>query len=336
MVDVPMRVHFTYSTVDKPWGGANNFIRTLKERLVATGDVELTDSLEEPCDLLFMNQLAPGPGASGRKLSLSAVDAARRRDGCRLVVRAVNLYRHAFRRGPCNLVKGTLSDRSTIKLLEMADTAIFQSDYQRNVFRGAGYVGKRHAVIHNGADPVYWNDAPPARLGSGPLRVVSATNSDRASKRHDLIAAISRLPGVEATHCGAWPKGLDPGNVNLLGSRERGELARLYAGMHFFVHPAVKDPCPNAVVEAICSGLPVLYNPGPGSSREIVSNNGMALDINDLAASLSTARNCLEELQQAVRSSRARYRIERATEDYLEVFRAEMKRCEEADNDYGA
>lgn len=328
-----MRVHVTYRTIDKPWGGANNFIRALKERLIATGDVELTDTLEEPCDLLFMNQLGQGPGAGGRKLSLSSVEAVRRRDGRRLVVRAVNLYRHAFRLGPRNLIKGTWEDRATIKLLEMADTAIFQSAYQRDVFRAAGYRGQKHVVIHNGADPAFWNDAPPARPGAGPLRLVSATTSDRASKRHDLIAAISRLPGVEVLHCGAWPKGLDPGEARLLGTRDRAEMAKLYADAHLFLHPAVKDPCPNAVFEAICVGLPVLYNRGLGSSREIVGDNGLALDLSDLDASLSAARDCLEALQQRVQASRAYYRIERATEAYLKVFRAEMAKREEASHD---
>ena len=315
-----IRIHFTYRHVEKPWGGANNFIRALRNELLRSGKFALTDSLDETCDIVFMNQLGMGPGNGRGRHRLRDVRRAAGRDGRQVIVRAVNLNRHAFPMGPRNIMFGSLEDRATIALLNMADKVVFQSAYQAGVFAAAGYQGTNSQVVHNGADPSFWNERAPTPLGAGALRIVSATASDRATKRHDLIARASMVPGMEVLHCGAWPKAVNPGNVRLLGTLTRFEMAELYAGAHLFMHPAVKDPCPNAVFEAVCAGLPVLYNPGPGSSREIVSDCGMALDEDALEDSLQEARQRLVDMQQTVRARRGYYHIDRAVAAYSAVF----------------
>lgn len=321
MVAGAWRIHFTYRTVEKPWGGANNFLRALGAHLLERGDFVFTDRLDDPCDILFMNQLGQGPGADGRKLTLRSVRGALASDNRKLVARAVNLNRHAFRLGPRNLIRGSLEDRGTLRLLEMADLAVFQSQYQRDVFRAAGYRGRSDVVIHNGADRAFWNEAPPTPPpGQGPLRLVSATASPRRTKRHDLIAAIADLPGVEVVHCGAWPEGVNSGRVKRQGVIDRYAMAALYREAHFLLHPAEKDPCPNSIFEALCAGLPVIYGPGPGSSAEIVGGNGLPINLADLAGSIAGARATLSDLQDRVRETRHHYRIERAAQDYAAAF----------------
>ena len=315
-----IRIHFTYRHVEKPWGGANNFIRALRAELLRSGNFVLTDSLDETCDIVFMNQLGMGPGNGSGRHRLRDVRRVAGRDGRQVIVRAVNLNRHAFPMGPRNILFGTFEDLATIALLNMADRVVFQSAYQASVFAAAGFQGPNSQVVHNGADPSFWNECAPMPVRAGALRIVSATASDRATKRHDLIARASLVPGVEVLHCGAWPAGVKPGNTRLLGTLTRFELAGLYAGAHLFMHPAVKDPCPNAIFEAVCAGLPVLYNAGPGSSREIVGDCGMALNEEALEDSLQEARQRLVDMQQIVRARRAYYRIDRAVADYSAVF----------------
>lgn len=319
-----MRIHFTYRHVDKPWGGANNFIRALRTHLAACGGVEFTEPAEAPTDIMFMNQLGKGPGGDGRRYSLREVERLIARDRRKLVVRAVNLQRHAFPLGPRNLIFGTMEDRATMGLLELADMVIFQSGYQREVYVRAGYRGSCDRIVHNGAAPMYRNEAPATAVGDT-LRVVSATASPRATKRHDLIAAVSRLPGVELMHFGAWPKGVAVEKVKLMGTCGQQELAENYTRAHYFLHTAIKDPCPNVLFEAICSGLPILYNPDQGSSREIVGDNGVALDVNDLASSLERARSELSRLQERVRATRDYYRIDRAMAAYADAFQAVVR-----------
>ncbi len=89
---------------------------------------------------------------------------------------------------------------------------------------------------------------------------------------------------------------------------------------HFFLHPALKDPCPNAVFEALCTGLPVIYNPGPGSSTEIVGDCGLPLDEGDLKSTTRLARLRYHELRDQVIKNRHRFAIDAATSGYRNIF----------------
>ncbi len=318
-----IRVHFTYRHVDKPWGGANNFIRALRHQLLASGRFSLTDSMEEASDILFMNQLGMGPGGGGRMVRLDDVRRLRR-NGRKLVVRAVNLNWHAFSLGPRNLTLGWWRDRQTVALLNLADTAIFQSEYQRDFFIRAGFRGRDSVVIHNGAPPEFWIEhpvVPPLERG---LRLLSSTASPRASKRHDLIARLSECDGVEVRHLGAWPEGLPKGRVSLLGMQPREKMMQAMAECHYFLHPAIKDPCPNAVFEAVCAGLPVIYNPDRGSSTEIVGECGLPLDERDLPGTVARALDQLSAARSEVSHQRGRFSINHAAARYQQVLERQV------------
>lgn len=322
-----IRIHFTYRHIDKPWGGANNFIRALYEDVSQCGQFSITQSLEEPCDILFMNQLGTGPGGNGAMVPLDQVRRllGQKGEGARgkhrkLVVRAVNLNWHAFPLGPRNLTRGWWIDRQTIKLLNMADVAIFQSAYQRDFFSRAGYRGGDNVVIHNGAAPSYWISTVSPPPLEATLRLVSSTAAPRATKRHDLIAKFSMLDNVEVLHLGAWPKGIDTKRVKLLGMQASEQMVKVLSECHCFLHPAIKDPCPNSIFEAVCAGLPVIYNPGPGSSYEILGPCGLALNENDLAQTVAAARQKLPELRRSVLERREYFTIGHAASQYRAVF----------------
>lgn len=328
--DVGMiKIHFAYAHVDAPWGGANNFIRALHAELRGSGRFTFAESIEDECDILFMNQLGMGPARGSGVYPISLIrrlagkskrQGARARRARRLVVRAVNLNWHAHRLGLRNLTLGWWNDRRTIELLNIADDVIFQSAYQREFFVKAGYRGSNDVVIHNGADPSFWCDKPAHPLLDGPLRLISSSASPRKTKRHDLIAKISLFDGVEVTHLGAWPPDVNPGAVRLLGTQSRENMVNLMSSSHYFLHPAIKDPCPNAVFEAICAGLPVIYSAATGSSVEIVGANGLALDESDLARTVEKARIELANLRARVLTNRTGYTIGRATREYRQIF----------------
>jgi glycosyltransferase involved in cell wall biosynthesis len=320
-----IRIHFTYRHVDKPWGGANNFIRALNNHLQMTGKFKVVKSIEDTYDLLFMNQLGTGPGGDGKTISLRKINHLLDRglalgNRPRLVVRAVNLNWHAFPLGPRNLTLGWWRDRQAIKLLNMADAAIFQSAYQLEFFKSAGFSNVNNVIIHNGASSSFGDHNTLSPELAGVLRFVSSTASPRATKRHDLIARISLLPNVEVCHFGAWPQKLSSGNVKLLGVQSHDNMRKLFSQSHYFLHTAIKDPCPNSIFEAISSGLPVIYNPGEGSSQEIVGPCGLALDLENPVITLNSAREKYFELRKIVLSRRKNFTIDFAADRYRAIF----------------
>lgn len=327
--DRTLKIHFSYRHIDRPWGGANNFTRALRAELSAHGGFVFTESIEEDCDILFMNQLGAGPGGDGKRWPLSLV---RRLTGKRLfglpprqshrklAVRAINLSKHAFPMGPRNFTVGRINDWKVLALLNMADLAIFQSHYQRKFFMDAGYGGKNSVVIYNGADRMFWTDQPAYPRLESNLRLISSTASPRATKRHELIARVSLLEGIEVRHYGQWPTDVDHGRVELLGTQPQDRIITAMSDSHYFLHTAIKDPCPNVLFEAMCLGLPVIYNPGPGSSEEIVQDCGIALDEYNLNNTMERARKMLGTLRARVLGSRDRLTISHAAAQYRAVF----------------
>lgn len=320
-----IKLHFAYRHVEGPWGGANNFVRALNQFISNSPDFELVATTDQKFDILFMNQLGAGPGGGKKHWNLGEIRALIAEQQCKLVVRAVNVkMKVRLEGGLRTLVNDYLQDRKVLKLLNQADMVIFQSQYQFDMFRSAGFLGESYKIIHNGADPAYWVEKPHYSALSGKLKLVSSSFSDRAFKRHDLIAAISELPDVEVVHVGNWPRSVGLGKVVQAGVLRQEEMRSLMEGCHYLLHPAYLDACPNSVVEALNMGLPVIYNPAPGSTGELVADAGVALDENDLSGTLATARRELELLRENVLRRRERYRMSAVAESYMAAFKSVM------------
>lgn len=318
-----VKIHFAYRHVEKPWGGANNFIRALYEGLEQSRCFELMGRIEDDYDILFMNQLGTGPGGSGKLIPLSTVrdvinKSKRNKRKKSLVVRAVNLNRHASSPGIRNVTIGWWNDRNVIALLNLADFVIFQSAYQKRVFENAGYRGKRCAIIHNGAASSFSGKAEYVQ-DTKTLRLIS-TGSDRHSKRHDLIARFSIIKGVSVVYYGTWPANVDPLGVKLMGVAAHDIISNAMADCHYFLFPAEKDMCPNSVVEALCAGLPVIYSSGPGGVKEVVGEYGIAISGDDLTGVVQKARSMYGMLYNLLMGNRAGFHIEQAVSLYMAAF----------------
>jgi glycosyltransferase involved in cell wall biosynthesis len=334
----PIRIYFNYQVVDAPWGGANSFLSLLSSTVARQPDFELVPRPDQPCDLLFINQLYRGPGRAWwhRKFTTpeelhrlrrtgyrSAIAAAvsywlkQNRPRPRIVCRLVNLESHAYR-------KRSARDAALLEALAWTDVDVFQSEYIQQVFRDSGYDKSTAVIIHNGADQRLFR--PAERMSwavARPIRLVSCTFATRQSKRFDLIAAASRLPDVTVSHIGAWRPGVDSEQVRLIGQLTKPEMAAFYQDhADAFLHPAERDICPNAVLEAMSCGLPVIYHP-VGGTAELVGAAGVALEEKeDVAAAIETLRESYAACRERVLRARPQLSAEFATSRYLEVFRS--------------
>ena len=61
------------------------------------------------------------------------------------------------------------------------------------------------------------------------------------------------------------------GRVLLLGRYTQADAPALYRRAHLLLHTKVNDPCPNVVLEAMASGLPIVY-PASGGTVELVGD----------------------------------------------------------------
>jgi glycosyltransferase involved in cell wall biosynthesis len=313
-----IRIYFNH----KPWGKANSFIKSLYSALQQTGQVEFAEDIEDDYSILFLDAFKEGIASSPERTQSEKVEKYQsvRADSSgkkKIFVRAVNLKRHSRRFGFLYWFR----DVAKIKLVNTADMVIFQSYYQKGFFTKYGYKGKNNVVIHNGADTDIFSDKGNLWDGKENLKIVSCSLSSHPVKRHDLITKVSECKGVEVSHIGDWPDSVDEKNVKLLGVLGREEVADVLKRSHVFLHPAVKDVCPNVVFEAICCGLPVIYNDSIGSSAEIVKDNGVALNIKNPQQTIEQVKENYFDLKQKVKSSSHYYSIDRVAKQYSDVFR---------------
>ena len=72
-------------------------------------------------------------------------------------------------------------------------------------------------------------------------------------------------------HIGQWPNSIDKKRVKLLGIMNEDQIASFLRKGHLFLFPSQDEACPNVVIEALSSGLPVLYH-NSGGTPEICSH----------------------------------------------------------------
>jgi glycosyltransferase involved in cell wall biosynthesis len=128
------------------------------------------------------------------------------------------------------------------------------------------------------------------------------------------------LPGVDVIHIGQWPKDVHSGNVVLAGILNHSEMKNIFKKCHLFLHPAIRDACPNVILEALAMGLPVIYNSYEGSSSELVADAGIALDENNLDKTILHAKVRFIKMRQLALKRRELFRLDIILQKYKEIF----------------
>jgi len=160
------------------------------------------------------------------------------------------------------------------ELNRFADVTVYQSNF---VFENMHpYLGcpDNYKVIHNGADTkeFYPDDKAGEFIGH-----VTWGVGDK--KRLDILyEMIIRNPDERFLLVGNhFRSGYDfakLSNVKYVGNVKRQDMLSFLHQMKFLFFPSENDPCPNTVIEAIISGVPVCFNL-LGGTREIVKDCGL-------------------------------------------------------------
>ncbi len=116
--------------------------------------------------------------------------------------------------------------------------------------------------------------------------------------------------------------------VTFIGQKDKSELLQFYQAADIFVFPSQKEGMPNAVLEAMASGLPVVMSPCQGS-EELICGNGVICNsdlqsFNDTL--LEVIRSSPEKLQKMSDCSRKRaeemFSWRSVAEAYLRLFKS--------------
>lgn len=155
-------------------------------------------------------------------------------------------------------------------------------DFDRHV----GLKGQAN-VLPNFVNPRFIAQGPRENGGSGPLKLVAVGNLKPVKNYAYLVEALAQLPGqAELDIHGDGPEraALEKriaetgANVRLMGVRA--DMWNALPAYDLFVMPSLYEGCPNAAIEAMATGLPLLLSDIP-VMREVSQGNALFFDQHD-------------------------------------------------------
>jgi glycosyltransferase involved in cell wall biosynthesis len=285
-----------------PTGGGHQFLRALVVELERRGlDVEL-DTISSGTTVCLVNSFN--------------FDFRRLRRFARGDVRFVHRVD-----GPISTYRGfdDGTDTSIAELnAELADATIVQSRYSLDAHRSLGIELVDPRLIANSVDPSIFH--PPAErepLAGRRVRLVASSWSDNPNKGSDVLSWLDRHldhERYELTFAGRTDEVFE--HVRVLGPIPTEPLAEELRRNDVYLAPSRNDPCSNALLEALASGLPAVFR-ASGGHPELVGEAGVSFDEpSDVPEALELLVSELEERRAAIELAP----IEHVADRYLEVL----------------
>jgi glycosyltransferase involved in cell wall biosynthesis len=202
---------------------------------------------------------------------------------------------------------------------ELAAATVVQSRYSLDAHRALGIELVEPHVISNTVDPVVFH--PPAERESiegRRIRVIASSWSDNPNKGGDVLSWLDvhlDHERYELTFAGQANGVFE--HVRVLGPIATEPLAEELRRSDVYLAASRNDPCSNALLEALASGLPAVFR-ASGGHPELVGDAGVPFDEPaEAAAALERLVGELDRRRSAIRISP----IADVADRYLEVLR---------------
>ena len=191
------------------------------------------------------------------------VKVVQRFDGC--------FYDHGYE-------PGGVRDVNQREMSKVADFVVYQSQYGKDTMEDRGIVNrdKPSAIIYNGVNRSIY--PPIAHRLTPTLTILSANNSRLRIKRVDRLNEFVGY-GAKIIHLGqTHPSVVLDRNIQKLKPVSAEKLNNFFATSQAFIHTGDKDTCPNVVIQALSTGLPIIYWRSSGGVPELAGNAGLAVE----------------------------------------------------------
>jgi glycosyltransferase involved in cell wall biosynthesis len=296
-------------------------------------------------DLALFHEFAPPPTGGGHQF-LRALVAELERRGLRVELDTIshgtrvcllNSFNFDFRRlrrfarddvcfvhrvdGPIATYRG-FDDGTDARIAEinaeLATATVVQSRYSLDAHRALGIELVNPRLISNTVDPSVFH--PPVErepIAHRRVRVIASSWSDNPNKGGDVLSWLDAHldhERYELTFAGRTDDVFE--HVRVLGPVATEPLAAELRRSDVYLAASRYDPCSNALLEALASGLPAVFR-ASGGHPELVGDAGVPFDQPEEAAeALDRLVAELEERRSAIRLTP----IEEVADRYLEVL----------------
>lgn len=205
---------------------------------------------------------------------------------------------------------------------------------RRYCVENLGLDGERIDVIPNAADPAVFHprDRREAKRSLGlpvdEFLVLFVGHFEERKGPTRVLRAIEGLPRTRGVFLGRGPQRIAGPRVAFAGVVDHHEVARWMAASDVFVLPTLAEGSPNAIAEAMASGLPIVSSDIP-SVREIVCEDAAILvdptsvdAIRDALETVQNNENRRREMEEAALRSTHEYSLEDRGDRILRLLEA--------------
>jgi glycosyltransferase involved in cell wall biosynthesis len=321
-----MNLFLDYKFVEGPWGGINSFFRSLDRELRDDyPDVKLFESYDG-ADIILIGAANNAPGKEVDVNYIKNIKETKKifSKKRRYIFQRLDGLRASY--------KGEFipNDQKQLDIAQEADFLIFQSEESADVFER--YLEKKidRKVIYNGVDQKVFNlEGKSFEINPENIVILASSWSTGLNKGFEIISLFSLLRGVTMLFVGQWNKNVDKRNVIHIEALEHKSLAKLYKAANLFLHAAQNDPCPNVVLEALSSGLPLIYHPS-GGTKELSRDFGVPLNLNDMSleALEDTVKKSIENYKsnvEKIKKNHTWFSMKRAAREYVEYIDEKLR-----------
>ena len=257
-----MKLQIIYKNTNKPYGGSNQFLKALKERLI---ELDLYENSSEKSEVFIFN-------------SHNEYDEAIKLK--KLFPEKIFIHRVD---GPMKLYNNMSDNRDDMvyKLNKISNGTIFQSKYSfdNNIKLGMR-IPEKYSIIGNFCDNNIFKTKKTIRTNSK-IRIISTSFSTNPKKGFATYKFLDDyLDFSKYEYVFAGNSSVNFRNIRMLGRLDSKQLALELYNSDIYITASENDPCSNSLIEAQTVGLPTIALNSGGHS-EIINKNGELYELKE-------------------------------------------------------
>ncbi|MDD5738605.1 MAG: glycosyltransferase family 4 protein [Candidatus Pacebacteria bacterium] len=307
-----MRIHILFSFKDSPSGGGNQFLKAMRDSLRNFGVYE---ERAENADVILFNSHHELKKVFWLKKKFPEKVFVHRLDG------PIQLYRG----------KDKSIDNLIFKINKLlADGVIFQSNWSREQNRKIHQnFPKYQTVIYNAPDLSIFNKIAKKEFSAfRKIKLVAVSWSNNLKKGFDVYKYLDEhldFKKYEMVFIGNSP--VDFKNIKTIKPVGSKELAVILKQNDIYITSSQKDPCSNALIEALSCGLPAV-GLNDGGHPELIKKGGeLFWGTGDIISKIEKVANNYLYYQNKL----SEFSLKKASEQYFYFC---LKIFEDAKNGY--
>ena len=255
-----MKIYINREPVLGPWGGGNKTVTRLFEKL--NEEHEVVFQLCPDIDVIFC--IDPRPNNYGEWYQ-HFLNYKNQYKGTKIIQRAGDLGTHS-KPQLTELVKQSV---------EYSDFIIFPSKWARDWI---GYSKDNYRIIYNCPLEIFYENRNESTEVNEKIKLVSHHWSTNPKKGFDVYEKLDKFIGntdkFEFTYIGRKPDNLILHNSNYISPIDASQLSKLLPQNDVYITASIEEAGANHVLEAIASGLPVVYHKDGGSIIDYCEDYG--------------------------------------------------------------